>query len=137
MTAKDELERALALADAALAEEQKADAVHVDEDTVELRLRREAIVQHGVESVDGAARALFAHEERCGRRFGRLGQRARRIGLPRDDDAREPERKEAARRLRPRLAVQRIEVRELGLAEDLNAGGDDAVKCPASASPHF
>jgi hypothetical protein len=51
-----ELERTLAFSDAALAEKQDADTEYVDENAVELRVRREPVVEECVERVDGAER---------------------------------------------------------------------------------
>ena len=137
MPAHDELEGALALADAALAEQQDADPEHVHQHPVELRLRSEAVVEDGVEGVDRAARAALVEEERRAGRLGRRDESARRFLPARDHDARKAERKEPARGDAPRVLGQRIEVRELRLAEHLNARRHDAVECPASARPFF
>ena len=45
VAARHEVERRLALADAALAEDQDAEAVHLDELAVELRLGRETLLE--------------------------------------------------------------------------------------------
>src|SRR5262249_26457245 len=70
VAAEHELERALALADAALAKNEHAHPVDVDEDSVQRRGRSESIVEHGVERVDGAARSALRDEERRAGRFG-------------------------------------------------------------------
>ena len=100
VSAHDELERALALADAALSEQQNADAEHVDQHAVQLRLRRESVVENGVQGVDRPARSRVGHEERRARRLGRRDEGARRLLSAGDDDARETEREETRGRRR-------------------------------------
>ena len=54
---------------------------------------------------------------------------------PGDDDAREPEGEVAAGAEAPRIGGQRIEVRELGLADDLDASRDDPLVVPGQREP--
>ena len=111
--------------------EQEADAEHVDQHAVERASRGASRSSSSAwMRVDGAARSLVRHEER---RPGRLGGgcTSSRGGVERaagDDDAREPEREEARARACLRARRERVEVRELGLAEDLHARRDDAVE---------
>ena len=99
VAAHHEIERALALADRARADEQEAHAEHVDQHAVERGAWGEAIVEQRVDRGDGAARALFGHEERRAAVVGgghQLGGCERAAG---DDDAREVEIEEPARGL--------------------------------------
>ncbi len=135
VAAHHELERALALADAALAEQESPHPEDVDEHTVQLQARREAVVEDGVQRVDGPARARVGHEQRSPRRLRGGDERARRLAPSRHDDARQPEREEPARREAARLVAQRIQVRQLGLAEHLNARRDHALVMARQRQP--
>ena len=107
---------------------EQADAEHVDEDAVErrrgasfssssawsaliVRLDAPSLMKSGVPVASAACTIAL-----------------RRLVASRDDDAREAEREEAARGLAARVGRERVEVRELGLAEDLHARRDDAVE---------
>jgi hypothetical protein len=62
VAANQELEGALALADAALSEEEYADPVHVHEHSMKLGLRGKSVVEHRMKGVDGAARPGIGHK---------------------------------------------------------------------------
>ena len=83
------------------------------------------------------ARPRVGDVERRRRRLCGAHDGARWISVPRDDDARQAEGEEAARRDAARFAAQRIEVRELGLAEDLDAGRHDALEMPREREPRL
>src|SRR6185503_15620907 len=55
----------------------------------------------------------------------------------RDDDARQLEAEEAARGAALLLGVERIEIRKLGLAEDLDAARHDAMVVACESEPRF
>src|SRR5262249_31316607 len=124
----------------ALPHEEEADAEDVDEHAVEAEARREAVVEQGVERGDGDARSLAREEERRARRLGareELGHGedafARSVAIEglrslREDDAAEAEAEEAADGLEARVVRELLEVRELGLSEDLDARRNDAVE---------
>src|SRR5690606_11447091 len=99
MTTHHEIERALALADAARAHEQEADAEHVDEHAVQALSRGEALIEDGVQRRDDAARSLRRDEEGRACRIGSLDEvRAREaLAAAREDDGGEVLAEEAAR----------------------------------------
>ena len=57
-----------------------------------------------------------------------MNDRARRLLTSREHDARQADRKEAARGSAASVCRERVEIRELRLAEDLHARGHDAVE---------
>ena len=130
VTAHHELEGTLALANPALALEQDADPVDIDEHAVELRVRRQPFVEHRVQRVDGAARSGVGDKEGRARRLGRSDELARRVVPSGDENAREAQREVAARRNPTGFAVKRIEVRQLRFAQHLHASRHDPVKMP-------
>ena len=140
VAAHHELERALALADAALAEQEHADLEHVDEHAVDARARREPFVEQRVEARDGRRRALRADDQR---RAGalRLGDERRAADRPRGSrdtsDSAEREQELRAASSAPRR-IERLEVAELGLARgSACASATTPCRCPTSASPDF
>src|SRR4051812_46341462 len=92
VAAEHELDGALALADATLAEQQEPDAEDIDQHAVKRCRWRELLVEQCVERVDRSTRARIAHEERRRRRLGGLDDRARALVSTSDDDAGETER---------------------------------------------
>src|SRR6185312_7348378 len=114
--ALDEVEYALALADAGAPAEQQADAEHVGERAVHGGTRRERVVEERLETPvelrrletganDGDAPLPGQHQQLLGR-FLRL----------RDDDARQRIRQKRVDRRAPRLRVERREVGDLGFS---------------------
>ena len=69
--ALDEGERALALADARVAEEERAEAADLEEDAVERRARRERLLEERREALDDDARHPRRREERDAAAGGR------------------------------------------------------------------
>src|SRR5262249_5498045 len=60
-----------------------------------------------------------------------------RLRAARDDDARELETEEAAGRAALTVGVERVEITELGLAEDLDAARDDTVVVTGEREPRL
>ncbi len=137
VTAHHELERALAFADPAFALEQNADPVDIHEHPVQLRVRRKPIVEHRVQRVDGSARSGVGDEEGSASRLGCGHEGPGRIVSAGDEDARQAEREKAACRDAARFAVERIQVRQFGLTENLDAGRHDSVEVTGERQPVF
>jgi hypothetical protein len=106
MSAQDELERALALSDSALAEQEKPDTEDVDEDTVQRRLRGKPIVQHSMYGVDRAARTTVRNEKGCARGHRGGDEGAGRLLIAGDDDAGKTQREKASRGRDPSFAIE-------------------------------
>ena len=82
MASNEQFESALAFSDSTLAEQKDANAVNVDENAVQLRLRSKAVVEHGVEGVDCSAGPRVGHKKGCAGGFRCRNERARWVAPP-------------------------------------------------------
>jgi hypothetical protein len=135
VAALHEIERRLALADGAPAGEQKADAVHVDERAVHVGLRREHGVEIRRQLVDerrGAhRRAQNRHLTLVGA-LGEVGGQLERLG---HHDARNLELEQAVDGAAAVVFRELREVDALGLADDLQALGQEVLDEAHEAHP--
>ena len=127
MAALDEVEHALRLADAALADEQEPHAVHVGERAVDGRLRRERIVEPGLDPVVELVRLECRPQDGDVRLRRFLDDVGGQLEPLRDEHARHREAEELREVGAARLRVEREEVGDLGLAEHLQPFGDEAL----------
>ena len=117
---RDQVERHLALADAALTEDQDPQSLHLDQIAVELSLGGEPILEPGGGRADELGRAERRGEHRDVRGFGRLGEDGRRRGPVGDDEAGDAAPGHRRHRSpRPR-GIERREIRDLAVAEHLH-----------------
>src|SRR5581483_4676532 len=121
MTADDQIERALALADTALADDQYAEAQDVHQHRVDDRALGQRVLEQRPELRDGRRRHDRRFQQRQPRalRFGdELGRRRETAG---DDDAREVEREREPQRVGACGGVEAFEIPDLAFAEDQDA----------------
>ncbi len=135
MPALDQVEHALALSDAALSHEQEPHAVDVGQRPVQRGRRRELLGEHGlhapVELVRLERRAQHGDAEALGRRH----EIGRELETLRHDHAGHLEREEPLEDSRPLRGVERREVGDFRLAEDLNAISREALEVPGEDEP--
>ena len=123
VTALDELERRLALADAAVACDEHALAEHLDEHAV-LRQARGEIARERGDEVGHEFRGVLAHEKEVAvvlfRHFQALRKRVHAVADDKADDVIAHER---LKPLAPLRGCERLEKRALDAADDLQALG--------------
>ena len=119
--ALDEIQHALGLADAALADEQQPDAEYVGERPVQVGRRREFVFEPRLEAVVELVGLEVRANERDARCRGEVEQIRTRLLPFRDEHARNREGEELAQVLLADRRVHRLEIRDLGLAEHLQS----------------
>ena len=120
----DQLEGALALADAALPHHQHAEAEHVDEDAVARHARRQQVVEQRAQLGEGDRRRQRGAQQRHLRLVGGLDQAIGRLETLGDDDAGVAAAEDLRDRRLPGVGVQaRGEEAHFALPEDEHALG--------------
>ena len=137
MAAHDQVERALALADAALSDHQDAEAEDVHQHAVDHGPRRQAAVEDGDQPGHGLRRGRLRRENRHAVPIRGLQQRQGRGESLGDDDAREIVGEDASERFAAGVAAERLEVADLTLAQDQCAAGAQVAVEPGQRQPGF
>jgi hypothetical protein len=119
--ADDEIERAFALADAALADEQHAQAEDVHQHGMHHRALGERILEHRRQLRDRHRRRHGRFQQRQARAFRFDDQLYRRLESAGNEHTREIERQREAHRRDARRRLEALEVADLALAEDEDA----------------
>ena len=128
MASHHELEGALALADTALAQQQHADLEDVDEHAVDTRPRRQSFIEQAVDRGDRPGRSRLGEGQGGPGALGLFHQDQWRRCAAGHDHEGELESKQLLDGPQLLVARQALDVRHLRLAEDLDAGWDDAVR---------
>ena len=127
MTALDEFERRLALADAAVARDEHALAEHLDEHAV-LRQTRGEIARERGDEVGHELRGVLAHEKEVAViLFRHLQALRKRVHAVADDEADDVVAHERLKALAPLRGCERLEKRALDAADDLQPLGVKVV----------
>src|SRR5688572_27205803 len=123
MAAHDQVERAFTLTDAALADNQHAEAEDVDEDAVNDLAMREPILEHGGQLPDCRRRR---HRRAQDWHIGALALRndlGRNVGAARDEQAWQVGVEALGQRFAARARIEALEETHLALAEQQDAPG--------------
>ena len=127
MTALDELERCLTLADAAVTRDEHALAEHLDEHAV-LRQTRGEIARERGDEVGHELRGVLAHEKEVAViLFRHLQALRKRVHAVADDKADDVVAHERLKALAPLRGCERLEKRALDAADDLQPLGVKVV----------
>ena len=117
----DEVERAFALADAAVAEEKHADAIDVEEAGVQRDFRRHRLFEKVRRSSDGDRGERRGREERDGALLALLFELIEWRDALRDYETRHVERGDIAHALLAKPRRKTLQIFRLRLADDLDA----------------
>ena len=135
MAALDELERRLALADAAVARDEHTLAEHLDEHTV-LRQPRGEIARERGDEVGHELRRVLAHEKEVAVvLFGHLQALGKRVHPVADDETDDVVAHELLKAFAPLVGRERLEIRALDAADDLQPLGVKVVVKPGELQP--
>ncbi len=121
VTAHDEVERALALADAALSGHEHAQPQDVEQHTVPHFPWRKSILEQRGQARDGDRRRRLGAQQWHTRLLGFLDELDRRLEAERQQHARQVAREEARDRLTPRGRIHLLEIPDFALAKDQHA----------------
>ena len=125
VAADDQVERALALPDAAFAGDEHAETEHVHQHGVHHRAIGQRIFENRRQLRDRRWRRDRGPDERQTRVLGFGHELGRRSEPPGDDDARKIERERQTERRDARRRVQPFEVADLALPENQDASGPE------------
>jgi hypothetical protein len=135
MSALDEEQGALALADPARPEEQGADAVDLHHDPVQLLRRGEEAVEAFMERGDGGARPHLGDAKRGPRLRGGPGEAGRDLHPPRHHEQAWRGGAEGRQPFPSDVFGQPAKKGQLGLAEDLDPRGHEAAEVTGEDEP--
>src|SRR5690606_2178498 len=121
MPALDQVEHALALADAAATDEQEPDAVDVGHRAVHRRGRGERVVEPGLQPPIELARLELGAQHRYARRIRKLDQDARHLLVLGDDHGGNRQAQQPLDGFPPCFVIDRAQVPDFRLAEHLQA----------------
>src|SRR5258708_22930406 len=131
----DEIEHALGFADPALPDEQKPDTVDVGQRAVERGLRRERVLEPGLDARVELVRLERRPQDGDAAADGLLHDLRRKVELLGDEEARNREGEELRQVLAAHLDIQRAQVRHLRLAEHLESLGGKARNIAGEREP--
>ena len=135
MAPLNQIEHALALADAGPPHEEQAHPVHVRERSMQGGGRREGVLDDWLDAPVELGGLEGGAKHRHMPVTGQVEQRLWRREVLGDEDGREVILEEPLERRSPRLRIQRPKERDLGLSEDVHPIRDESGEIPGQGKP--